>query len=834
MAKFNFDAFDAAVNKIQTAKQAQADVQGAEQAAITAQPDPNIAPVQQAAPAAQQAAPSSTQGFNINAFLGRESEVPTLEPVSQEQPATLDFPSAGAEPAGTEPPVDRSRELLADEKAMQLLSHLGDEIPSEQEDIQAPRLVGVGQPLPSGAKAAARDAASKIKKLGFSDEDIASALALRRAALPPSKKFQQAAGTVAGIGIPLAINLIPGLAAAPEEIITGPLIAKTLTKLGLRAGGVGAAGAAGAIADLAADPDRELTVETAIEAAKAGMIEEGSIEGVFGASEIGMARAFGRGGRMAADQVDELNTLLARSAKRQGISQKVRLLPGQASELPAAQAVEAIAESSLFGANPVAKTKALIRKSAVGLVNELPETFANGASKLSSRSVTNAVADVLKGNQSFHTKAAQSLYDRSFELIDEAGAKLVDITKTVPTPVGRILSETGEPIVKAGTKEVTEQIPRAGLLADLSEVRELGERLTVEFGEAQGFGFEGRVKSLIGKAASVDDTTTVRGIQKMRSEILSLQRDLTSSVNPNSSLLKVVNELTPVLDKTMKSAAEAASGDARRLLLRANKLWKSNAQKFDNEVITSILGKAADMNPEAVFDILNSADEQQVGQLIEGLTRRRGDKTFVNKTALNKIKGGYLAGMINKVSPEDAFRASGKGDAVGDLLLKQFNDMPDAVKSQLFSKSEVKDITNKFRLLSLSQKKGEAGLIGLKAAQGLGAVSLAAAPFSGDKGPELGVAGLGLVIGPSILASLILRRPAFTRLLAEGGKVKATTREGIKITGRLAKMILDERKRITKQRENIDKIAQRKEKVTQNVEELTATPKVPVTAGIHQ
>jgi hypothetical protein len=805
MAKFNFAAFEAVDSKMKAEEQAQIDAQAAQEAAqstITPQPDPNIQP--------QAESPTrSSESFDINAFLGRDQETqPEVQPEAQpEQASEVDlFAVPEEQKVDLGPLQEGGRRLLADEKAMKLLDAIQNEVPSGQIESFPQQGFGPGQPIQSGKIASrnvAREAARKINSLGFTDEDIASAIAFRQASLPPSKKFQQTAGIAAGVAIPAAINLIPGLAAAPEEIVTGPMVARMLTKLGLRAGGVGAAGAAGAIADLAADPDRDLTVENAIESAKAGLIEEGVIEGVFGAGEMGAARLFGRSGRMATEQVDELNELLSRSAKRQGISQKIQLLPGQASQLPSSQAIEAIAESSLFGANPIAKTKNLIRKSAVNLVNELPETFAEGASKLSSRSVTSAVSDVLKGNASFHTKAAQTMYDRAFQLIDEAGAELVDVTKKVATPAGRILSEAGEPVVKAGTKEVTEQVQRAGLFADLSKVREAGDRLASEFGEAQGFGLEGRVKSLIQKASSVDDTTTVKGIQKMRSEILSLQRDLTSSASPNSSLLNVVNELVPILDDTMKSAANAASGDAKRLLLRANKMWKSNAEVFDNKVITSIIGKAADTNPKAVFDILNSADEQQVGQLISGLTRKKGGKEFVNKRALDKIKGGYLAGMINKVSPDDAFKASGAGDAVGDLLLKQFNEMPDAVKNQLFKKSEQKDILSKFRLLSLSQKKGEAGLIGLKAAQALGAVGLAAAPFSEKQRSKLGVAGGVLVLGPSVLASLLLRRPAFTRLLAQGAKESPTTREGIKITGRLTKMVLDERKRITKQREGL-------------------------------
>jgi hypothetical protein len=678
---------------------------------------------------------------------------------------------------------ERAKELLRDETARDLLTKAGSRSGSTRE-----RAIG------------------GLSDLGFTEEEVASALAFEEALKPPSKKFQQIAGTVAGIGIPAAINLIPGLAAAPEEIVTGPLVAKTLAKLGLRAGGVGAAGAAGAIADVAADPDRDLTIENAFEAARAGLIEEGAIEGVFGAGEMGIARMFGRSGRMAAADIDRLNGLLNASAKRQGITQPIKLLPGQASQLPSSQAIEAIAESSLFGANPVAKTKALIRKSAVNMVNELPETIADGTSSLSARNVTNATKDVLLGNESFHSKAAQSLYDRAFELVDEAGQELVEVTKTVKTPAGKILSEAGEPIIAAGTKKVTEEVPKSGLFADLSKVKATGDRLRAQFAEAQDFGFEGKAKSLIERAQNAESTTSVRGIQKMRSDLLSLQRDLERTASPNSNLMSVVGELVPVLDDTMKSAADAASGDARRMILRANKMWKANKEVFDNKVIKSIVSKASDTNPQAVFDILNSADEQQVSTLIQGLTKRVGGKDVLDTAALDKIKGGYLAGMISKLSPEDAFKKAGKGEAVGDLLLRQFNSVPDQVKNQLFTGAEQTDIIDKFRILSLSQKSGESGLVGLKAGQLFGILGISAAALGqgGEFKKEIvGTGGL-LAIGPSILADIMLKRPRFTRLLAEGAKLSPTSREGIKVTGRLAKMVLDERKRILKQRKAVD------------------------------
>lgn len=814
MGKFDFTAFEAIHGEMKAEEQAQINEQNAQvdaQAASVAQPDPNL-PIQPEPSQAVTQPSTQPQGFDIDAFLSGEQDVGgQLKEALSAQPSEEVFP--GAEQAAAEFEPEEIPKLFADQEAMALLADLPDEIPTAaaRPEIRTagPGFMGTGVGMAQEeTQQKALSSAQKIRDLGFTDEDIASALAFRRASLPPSKKFQQVAGTVAGIGIPAAINLIPGLAAAPEEIVTAPLVARTLAKLGLRAGGVGAAGAAGAIADVAADPDRDLTIESAFEAAKSGMIEEGAIEGIFGAGELGLARMFGRSGRMAAENVDELNELLAASAKRQGISQPLELSLGQASELPSAQTVGAIVESSLFGANPQAKTKALVRKSAVNLVKELPDTFAEGASKLSSRSVTNAVSDVLAGNRSFHTEAAQSMYGRAFELIDEAGAELVDVAKKVKRPAGKILSETGEPIVKAGVEEVVESVPRAGRLADLSSVKETGERLLGEFGEAQEFGFEGQVKNWVNKAANVDETTTVRGVQKMRSEALGLQRDLAASRDPNTSLKRVIDELVPVLDKTMNDAASAASGDAKRLLTRANKLWKANAKKFDNDVIVSIVGKAADSNPAAVFDIINSADEQQVKQLINGLTRERGGKKFINKAALDKIRGGYLAGMINTVSPEDAFKASGAGDAVGDLLLKKFNDMPPAVRNQLFKKSEQKDIINKFRLLSLSQKKGEAGLIGLKAAQALGAVGLAAAPFSKEQRKRLNVAGGVLVLGPSVLSSLLLRRPAFAKLLAQGFDVPQESKEGIKIAGRLARMVISERKRISKQREKVERASE--------------------------
>jgi hypothetical protein len=93
MAKFNFAAFEAVNNKMKAQEQAQADAQGAEQAAIVAQPDPNIAPVQQAAPAA-------TQGFNIDDFLGREPESTSVGVSPVGDPGTLELAAQAVQDVG--------------------------------------------------------------------------------------------------------------------------------------------------------------------------------------------------------------------------------------------------------------------------------------------------------------------------------------------------------------------------------------------------------------------------------------------------------------------------------------------------------------------------------------------------------------------------------------------------------------------------------------------------------------------------------------------------------------------------------------------------------------
>lgn len=780
--------------------------------------------------AIQEKQAAAQQPFDFSAFQAAATEAPADQPgVTSQLPG---ISQEAAQQRDVSLQEETGAALFRDERAAELVRkmhgrlQLNDEEfatlqkEAETEAASIPDTQGFQIPGITSQKQASlveetgrRETAAQIKELGFADEDIASALAFERASLPPSKKAQFAAGAVAGIAIPAAINiLIPGLAAAPEEIITGPLIARTLVKLGLRGAGVGAVGAAGAIADISLDPDRDLTVETAFESAKQGFIEEGITEVVFGAGEIGLARMFGRPGRMAADNVDELNELLQASAKRQGITQHIQLQPGQASQLPSAIAAEAIAESSLFGANPVAKTKVLVRKSSVSLVKDLPESMARAAGKLSAADVVELTREVIKGNETFHGKAAKALYARVDELVEEAGKRTTPVKKIVKTPAGKLVDASGKPLVKATSKEVIEQVPLKGRLANLEDVKKLGEEIRQEFLEAQDFGFEGQVKALVTKLQNVDEFTTFSGIQDMRSTALSLKRDLQRSGRPNTKLFDVIDRAIPVLDNTMEKSLDLIGGDAKRLLRRANEMWKANKEIFDDDVIKGILSRAADTNPDAVFKIINSADERQVGKLLAAIGEGKE-----GKVALGKIKSGYLAGMISDATDKaDAFKVTGEREPFGNILLKRFEDIPDKVRSKIFTAREIKDIDDKFRLLTLSQKSGDTALVGLKAAQALGVVGILAAPFAEEKegiGAELRGAGGLLVFGPSVLAALILRRPGFARALAEGTKVKAATREGVKLTARLGRMIIEERKRINKQRENIGKAAEKAERV---------------------
>ncbi len=596
----------------------------------------------------------------------------------------------------------------------------------------------------------------------FSPQQVQSLVAGKEAAKPPSQKFQTAAAVAASLA---AGAVIPG----PADDIA---IASTLLRLAGQPAIVGSAAAAGAALDAFGDPERDINLRDLAKVfGKEALLELG-----FGAvGETGSA-LFGRGRRIPVDNIDDLNRFLSKAAgdpsiqkalKDEGLTRaggKVFFSPGKASDLPSAQTVDAIVGASVLSSGQAARKANRVTRVARANVKRIPLQIGKVSKELDPRTVTNFGVDAIKNTEKAADDVARVMFDELDKLTGKARVNL-----------------------KGVSKEATEEIK--------------------SFEDALGLGFEGPVKSTLNKLVKGQEVS-FKSAQKIRSVLLRKQRDLQRSANPNSELLRVVNKFATLVDDAMEEAADGLGGQAKKLWRKGNGVWKENRELFGAQVVADII-KQRPNNSKMIFQILKEGDPEQVGLVL---------KSIKDPKVIEKVKSGFLSSMMRDATEVTSRKTAGR-ELVGDKLLDAWTKIPEGVRKQIYG-DKADEIQKAFRVLALSEETAKSGgLVGIRAAQSLAVAGLIAVPiaaatgqetgFGGEEGALTATAGV-LLIGPEVLASLVLRRPGFAKLLGQGLKFNRVNRKSTAALTRIGRLVLSEKKRL-----NTDRKKEIKKQVTE-------------------
>ena len=423
-----------------------------------------------------------------------------------------------------------------------------------------------GRHLHSYEEAYRREAFAELKGMGFTKEQIASALAYEEALKPPSK-LPQSIGAFAG-GI-LAGQLIPG--PVDEAALTTKFI-HGLSKAGIAATG----GVIGKMAQIYADPDAKFHARELGKVFGEEFIYEGA---TLGLAPVGR-KIIGGAKKTLIPGAEKLSRKLTDAGRKLGI--KTRLLPAQASEQSLIDTIQGIGENSLIGSDALFQFKKGQLKTAENIIEGLSDEIVKGASERSIDDVADLVFDAIEEGGIAHSTAARVLYKSVDETTQQAKVNMAS---------SKILA-----------KEMLNKSQKAGHI-----------------------GYTATSRNLLGTIIDdVDEVISFETAQDVRSGLLDILRKGESKLTPDPKAVGIVKKLIPQIDSAMETAAKDISPEAEQMWRKANEFWKAGKKRFNNKMVSKLMRSLPD-NPEVVT---KSIFKPNATKSILRVKKAAGEKAF--------------------------------------------------------------------------------------------------------------------------------------------------------------------------------------------------------------
>ena len=658
-----------------------------------------------------------------------------------------------------------------------------------------------------------RNAFSELKGMGFSTEQISSALAFEEGIKPPSKA-PQAVGA-------LFATLIAG------RFIPGPLddaaIAARLLRGGAQATAAGLGGVAGKSLQTVADPDAEFNARELAKVFGEEVIYEGATLGLapIGKKIIGGAKT------TLIPGAERLSQKLARAGQRAGVKLKrtlftktpLRFLPAQFSENQLVDTIQGIGENSLIGSNTIFQFKRGQVKAAEFLLEGLSDEIVEGASKSSIDDVASLVFDTIEDRGISHSVAARSLY----KAVDDV-AKGVKVDLTSVRASGLEILRRAEKArgigMTATSKELLEKLTQR---AKWQPVRTANDAYVMNIGSRTLSGnadimFHERELDLVKKIGSglvtpkeaakvLDDfartlpelpigeagpmIVSFETAQDIRSGLLDILRKGESKLTPDPKAVGIVKRLTPQVDRAMETAARGISPQAEQLWRKANTFYKQGKSTFQNKMIKKLMRTLPD-NPEVVS---KSVFRPNATKSILRVRRAAGQKAF------EEIKGAWIEQLVRESATIDPSAIAGIGETAGNKMLRKFNGLGQTALDAAFTKVEQQSVRDAARILGIVQARTGGHSGALRFVQGSALAGIIASPFVPNEtaSRSIGITGGVILLGPAVLGKLMVK-PTFAKLLSEGLKTPVGTQKGVALTARLVRNVMQARKEINEER----------------------------------
>ncbi len=620
------------------------------------------------------------------------------------------------------------------------------------------------------------------------------------------EKWPQTVGSTVATALPLAVNLIPGAAATPEESITvpaGQAIGRALTNMLGRtalAGTGGMAGKAGqeayraATASEKAPKDIWEAIERITQAGEEEALGQVTGEGLSAVASKAIApfakatipgtaelsRKLGQAAkRIPEEELAKLpsnlrnmltaNTLLpwlhrdATGRLRFGRVPKYTTLltPAQKTVSPTLDWIESAIEGSIFGGGKVKLQKAYLQPAAM---RQLTQEAVNNLWDLAGTRMSRAETAKAFSDAIVDSKDAW----RSVQRI--AYSKVDDLSRNIPgkKEYKGLIAEymegkyTGETVKQGGGYRTT--------IVPFESVRNRAEQTLKEAGP--GLGQSKGIKILAEKASKLQDAGSFVEAISRRSDLLDEARAFEREWGRAPKLLRVADELAGLADKEMEKAAKTGGNEMYAAWRAANKLTKEGYGRFQTINLTRAL-HFAEKNPAKVADIFFQPNAA------EGVNELR---KLVPDNIFNTMRATWFERQMKKASTADGmllgnnFKASLSEQAMGK----------DTIAAIFPEQRLYKDIMDVADISSIMQEKGAAGGKMVMQLTQSGQVVMTLARAASGETPKSGMLAT-LVVTPFMMGRLLTSQGG-AKLLSQGFKTPLTSPAAGGLVARIVKL----------------------------------------------
>ena len=306
-----------------------------------------------------------------------------------------------------------------------------------------------------------------------------------------------------------------------------------------------------------------------------------------------------------------------------------------------------------------------------------------------------------------------------------------------------------------------------GVTVNIKKSKDLAEQLIKETKFTKKLSPESQ--KVLETVRGLPNRVTFSTANDIRSELLGVTRASTEMLKgkAQATAVKLVKKITEDIDRTISDLPFAVP-ELRALYDSAQRFYRIGAKKFNNKVLKRLTDKA----PEEIYKTLIKPRRPSTIKALSNSLKLIKDKE-IRTEVFDSLKGtliGDIAGESNRI----------KGRLDGGYILKELDKYGDDVLLQLFSKSELNNLRNVLKSLSVAQKKtvGEnvPGAVFIQLSQAGAAFGLFSGIFT--------LPSLGILFGPAVISKLFTN-PKFIKFIKKGFQLNPGSPEAYTNTAQL-------------------------------------------------
>lgn len=300
---------------------------------------------------------------------------------------------------------------------------------------------------------------------------------------------------------------------------------------------------------------------------------------------------------------------------------------------------------------------------------------------------------------------------------------------------------------------------------DASKVSAYGKQLADEFKVIGNVGKTEAGGRLIDQLANVPERLTFADAHLLRSNLLTLSRDIKRSASPDTKAIATASGAIRRIEGAMEEAAQALPQNMFTRYQDISRFYRTGKEAFNNDVVTSLLRANPERVGEELFKVGNVSE---IIQARASLRQAMAHEPSVNsKDVYGRLQAGYLNAKLTARGATDKL-----GETTAQNLLKDLAEAKTDRQFQVMFTADQRNAISEFArtaYLALNNKPKNFGVLtSMIQAGAIGDLALTAAGSSiGTRSPAT---DLAIIFGPAGLAR-VLTNPKAVNLMIQGLKL---------------------------------------------------------------